>query len=290
MLQDEIRVASLSEAIHAWVVVSRGDRRLYDMLVPANCEQRSRRYQNRHFLPLRHIESGTAPLDIHPLITVRYPKVRLRGFQVDTDLLPETVCRIDDAPHALLLTHLHELLPGYGHAGVRHDRIDDRHDSVMLALETNIVRQDVEVHGRMRGLERAHLGVKGLHDVCVRRWIRELECVYGRTRRLHAVGKVLGSALDGAVGHSGWTGFVRTGTSVKGELHTRENDIALPPLDVTQDGVDPVCGVRDEDNLVMGSPDEVRYLHAARFAERRVQQQELDSYRACSSMGAKVAR
>ena len=243
-------------------------------------------------VPLWHIEYGTTPLNIQPLVTIRYPEIRLRGLQVDTNLLPETVRRVDDAPHALVSAHLHELPPGHNYARIRHDRIDDRDDPVVLALETRVGRQDVETRARVCGLERTHLGAEGLHEVDVRDGVGELERMHNRTRRLGAIGKAPGGALDGAVGHGRCAGCVQTSTSMENggsyalvrimspSRHSMLCRMVLIPC--------VVFGTKTTSSCAAPTRSATCALCFSVSGEQS--QEKWDTYRACSSMDTKVAR
>lgn len=99
-------------------------------------------------------------------------------------LLPKTVRRVDDAPHALLPTDLHHLLPREEHSRHRRDGVDDRDDLILarggfLGVPRGQWWDVRELPFGVCRLQRADAVAELLHELRVREREVELDRVSG---------------------------------------------------------------------------------------------------------------
>ena len=154
VLSDEVCADILMFGVRGRDVSPRsGNGRLDDILVSEVMTINGRRRLTVPLsnLPFGNVEHCTSPRRIQPLVRVREPKIRLSLAQVDvglvnvrisitdpaklelrrvTNLLPNAMRRIYDAPHALLPANRHHLLPREEHAWHRRNRVNYCHDLV----------------------------------------------------------------------------------------------------------------------------------------------------------------
>jgi len=168
------------------------------------------------------------------------------------------MCGVDNSQNAPLTTEVSHFLPWKIDTRIGGDAVDNSDDLQLGSVA------DLTLSCLQFGTQSIEVHAESLQDGCARRWKVQLE---GGDRRVRwQVADVSRRPFYGVIGRRCYRPSEKweLGHSRMGRSLTRNDDILRVPYEVSENGVEPVGGIGDENDFVRSCADELGHAMSGR--------------------------